>query len=126
MSSANSPSTPQPSENVRQHSVDPARLEIYLDNAATSFPKPPAVEAALLHYHRHLGASAGRGAYPRAVLTGRLLEDTRESLAQIFNIPKPQQIIYTLNATDALNLAIKGIDWHAGNSRFACASGFYG
>src|ERR1700674_2816276 len=82
------------------------KREIYFDNAATSFPKPDAVETGLLHYHRHLGASAGRGAYPRAVLAGRLLEDTRKLLASFFNIRKPGQIIFTFNASDALNLAI--------------------
>ena len=92
------------------------KTEIYFDNAATSYPKPPSVETALLEYHRNLGASAGRGAYPRAVLTGRLLEDTRKLLGSLFGIRKTNQIIFTLNATDALNLAIKGIDWHAGDS----------
>src|SRR5437879_3644628 len=90
--------------------------EIYFDNAATSFPKPEGVEAGLLQYHRHLGASAGRGTYPRAVLTGRLLEDTRKLLASFFHIRKPSQIIFTLNATDALNLAIKGLDWRLGDN----------
>lgn len=92
------------------------KTEIYFDNAATSYPKPPSVETALLEFHRNLGASAGRGAYPRAVLTGRLLEDTRKLLGSLFHIRKVSQIIFTLNASDALNLAIKGIDWHAGDS----------
>jgi cysteine desulfurase family protein len=92
------------------------KREIYFDNAATSFPKPEGVEAGLLHFHRHLGASAGRGAYPRAVLTGRLLEDTRKLLASLFNIRKPSEIIFTFNASDALNLAIKGLDWRLGDN----------
>jgi cysteine desulfurase/selenocysteine lyase len=92
------------------------KREIYFDNAATSFPKPEGVEDALLHFHRNLGASAGRGAYPRAVLTGRLLEDTRKLLASFFNIRKPSQIIFTFNASDALNLAIKGLDWRLGDN----------
>lgn len=96
--------------------MSPKIREIYFDNAATSFPKPDTVETALLHYHRDLGASAGRGAYPRAVLTGRLLEDTRKLLATFFNIKTPNQIIFTLNASDALNLAIKGLDWRAGDN----------
>jgi cysteine desulfurase family protein len=90
--------------------------EIYFDNAATSFPKPPSVEKALVDFHRNLGASAGRGAYPRAVQTGKLLEETRKLLASLFRIKDSSQIIFTLNASDALNLAIKGIDWHAGDS----------
>ena len=49
------------------------KRELYFDNAATSYPKPEGVEMGILHFHRHLGASAGRGSYPRAVLTGRLL-----------------------------------------------------
>ena len=95
--------------------------EIYFDNAATSFPKPEEVEAGLLHFHRHLGASAGRGAYPRAVLTGRLLEDTRKLLSALFNIRKPSQIVFTLNASDALNLAIKGLDWRLGDNAVVSA-----
>src|SRR5216684_3782805 len=97
-------------------SIMSEKREIYFDNAATSFPKPEEVEAGLLHFHRHLGASAGRGAYPRAVLTGRLLEDTRKLLASFFNIRKPSQIIFTFNASDALNLAIKGLDWRLGDN----------
>jgi cysteine desulfurase family protein len=87
-----------------------------MDNAATSFPKPAAVEKAMLHYHRHIGASAGRGAYPRAAAAGKLLEDTRRLLGQLFNIRKTDQIIFTFNASDALNLAIKGFEWHSGDS----------
>lgn len=102
--------------------MSPKSKEVYFDNAATSFPKPDAVEAALLHYHRDLGASAGRGAYPRAVLTGRLLDDTRKLLASLFNIKTPQQIVFTLNASDALNLAIKGLDWRAGDNAVISAT----
>ncbi len=93
-----------------------SNAEIYFDNAATSFPKPPAVESALLDFHRNLGVSAGRGTYPRAVRAGHLLDETRALLGQLFNIRKTSQIIFTLNASDALNLAIKGIDWHTGDS----------
>src|SRR5579872_1402542 len=100
---------------VKSNTSDKPR-EIYFDNAATSYPKPPEVETALIEFHRNLGASAGRGAYPRAVLTGRLLEETRKLLGSLFHIRKTSQIIFTLNASDALNLAIKGIDWHAGDS----------
>jgi cysteine desulfurase / selenocysteine lyase len=95
--------------------------EVYCDNAATSFPKPPAVEEALLSYHRDIGASAGRGAYPRAVAAGRLLDETRRLLARLFNARKPEQMIFTFNASDALNLAIKGIPWKAGDSAVVSA-----
>jgi cysteine desulfurase family protein len=89
---------------------------LYFDNAATSFPKPPAVEQALLSYHRDIGASAGRGTYPRAVAAGRLLDETRGLLARLFHVRKPEQLIFTFNTSDALNLAIKGIPWKAGDS----------
>jgi cysteine desulfurase family protein len=94
---------------------------VYMDNAATSFPKPPSVEEALLVFHRDIGASAGRGAYPRAVAAGRLLEDTRGLLARLFNIRRADRIIFTFNASDALNLAIKGIDWQPGDSAVVSA-----
>jgi len=94
----------------------PATRNLYMDNAATSFPKPEAVEKALLHYHREIGASAGRGGYPRAVAAGRILDDTRKLLAQLFNVRQSDQIIFTFNASDSLNLAIKGIDWKPGDA----------
>jgi cysteine desulfurase family protein len=97
------------------------KSEIYFDNAATSFPKPPTVEQALVDYIRNVGASAGRGAYPRAQRSGEIIEDTRKLLAQLFNIPTPRRIIFTLNASDALNLAIKGISWKAGDSAVVSA-----
>jgi cysteine desulfurase/selenocysteine lyase len=89
---------------------------VYMDNAATSFPKPDSVEKALLAFHRDIGASAGRGAYPRAVASGRLLDDTRRLLVRLFNARHPERMVFTFNASDALNLAIKGIGWKAGDS----------
>jgi len=97
------------------------KSEIYFDNAATTFPKPPAVETALVDYMRQVGASAGRGAYPRAIRSGEIIEETRVLLSRLFNIPTPRRIIFTLNASDALNLAIKGIAWKAGDSAVVSA-----
>lgn len=88
----------------------------YFDNAATSFPKPITVEQALLNYHRNIGASAGRGAYPRAQASGRILEETRALLLKLINGRHPERMIFTFNASDALNLAIKGIAWKAEDS----------
>lgn len=82
--------------------------DIYLDNAATSWPKPPAVMAAMAAYNEGVGASAGRGAYRRAVESGRLLFDTREVVARLFHIADSRRVIFTLNATEALNLALQG------------------
>jgi len=97
------------------------KFEIYFDNAATSYPKPPSVERAMIDYLRNIGASAGRGAYPRAMQSRDILDNTRGALAQLFNIRTPQRIIFTLNASDALNLAIKGIDWKPGDTAVVSA-----
>jgi cysteine desulfurase/selenocysteine lyase len=87
--------------------IEPRRL--YLDNAATSFPKPPGVMEAMVNYATDLGASAGRGAYREAMETGRLLTECRRRLQRLFHGEAPENFIFTLNCTDALNLAIKGL-----------------
>lgn len=87
----------------------PAPRRLYMDNAATSFPKPRAVHDAMLHYATHLGASAGRGAYHEAVETGRLIAQCRHRLNKLFNGQNPDHFVFTLNCSDALNLAIKGL-----------------
>ncbi len=82
---------------------------LYLDNSATSFPKPEAVLEAMIHYARDIGASAGRGAYREAIRSAEILARCRTLLARLFHAPKPESFLFTLNATDALNLAIKGL-----------------
>lgn len=82
---------------------------IYLDNAATSWPKPPAVYDAVDAYLRHNGAAAGRGVYREAVEADRLVETARAKVARLINAPDPSRIVFTLNATDALNLALHGM-----------------
>ncbi len=82
---------------------------IYLDNAATSWPKPARVWDAMDRFSREIGASAGRGAYAEAFECARLIAQCRERLARLFNAPDPSRFIFTMNATGALNLAIKGI-----------------
>jgi cysteine desulfurase/selenocysteine lyase len=82
---------------------------IYLDNSATSFPKPEAVHEAMIHYARDIGASAGRGAYREAMQSAEILTRCRSLLARLLNATKPESFFFTLNATDALNLAIKGL-----------------
>lgn len=80
-----------------------------MDNAATSFPKPQSVLNAMTAYATQLGASAGRGAYAEAVETGRIISRSRERLNRLFNGENPDHFIFTLNCSDALNLAIKGL-----------------
>jgi len=82
--------------------------DIYLDNAATSWPKPPEVFAAMAAFNEEVGASAGRGGYRRAVAASRLIYEAREAVAALFNVTDSRRIIFTLNATEALNLALRG------------------
>ena len=81
----------------------------YFDNAATSFPKPPTVMAAMERYARELGASPGRGAYREAREAGELLWRCRERICTLINGAAPDHVVFTLNTSDALNLAIKGV-----------------
>src|SRR5882672_9860903 len=87
--------------------MSPRRL--YLDNAATSFPKPKSVTEAMVRYATELGASAGRGAYHEAIETGNLINQCRRRLNRLFNGERPEHFVFTLNCSDALNLAIKGL-----------------
>ena len=87
--------------------MSPRRL--YLDNAATSFPKAPGVTDAMVRYANELGASAGRGAYREAVETAALMSECRRRLNKLFNGENPNHFVFALNCSDALNLAIKGL-----------------
>jgi len=82
---------------------------IYLDNAATSYPKPKEVGRAMLHFLEKVGASPGRSGHRLSIEAGRILYQTRESLAELFNVDDPLRIIFTLNVTEALNLVLKGL-----------------
>jgi cysteine desulfurase family protein len=94
--------------------MSPQPRRLYLDNAATSFPKPKAVLDAMTRYATTLGASAGRGAYAEALETAHLLTVCRQRLNTLFNGQDPNHFIFTLNCSDALNLAIKGLFPHSG------------
>ncbi|HLG29039.1 MAG TPA: aminotransferase class V-fold PLP-dependent enzyme [Candidatus Brocadiales bacterium] len=82
---------------------------IYLDNAATTYPKPESVYAKMDEFFRKCGANPGRAAYKTAVDSGREMEQTRHILAKFFGAKDPNRIIFTFNATDALNIGIKGL-----------------
>lgn len=81
----------------------------YLDNAATSFPKPPGVIEAMLEYATKLGASPGRGQYAESREGARLIRVCRERLCRLIGGEDPSHVVFTLNTSDALNLAIKGV-----------------
>ncbi len=87
-------------------------MQLYFDNAATSFPKPDVVHEAIEKYVKRCGASPGRGAYPQAADATALLDKCRELLCELVNAPSPKRCIFTLNCTDALNLAISGVAQH--------------
>ena len=79
---------------------------IYLDSAATTFQKPPAVEAAMVGALRTM-SSPGRGGYPAAMAAADAAFDCRSELAELYGLNNPEQVVFTMNATHALNLAIK-------------------
>jgi cysteine desulfurase family protein len=82
---------------------------IYLDNAATSFPKPQATLDAMIRYQQDIGGSPGRSGHRLSIEGGRVVHEARETLARLFNIPDPLQIVLTKNATEALNIALIGL-----------------
>ena len=86
----------------------PEKDGIYIDNAATSWPKPPSVVEAMVRYQERVGASAGRGGYRRAVDASRVIFDARRAVADLFGVADSRRIIFTLNCTEGLNLALRG------------------
>ena len=82
---------------------------IYLDNAATSHPKPPEVNEAVRHFMVHVGANPGRSGHRLSAEAARIVFDTRQSLAELFGISDSRQIIFTSNATASLNIALHGM-----------------
>jgi cysteine desulfurase / selenocysteine lyase len=82
---------------------------IYLDNAATTWPKPERVYRAVDTCLRTMGANPGRGGHSMARAASMLLYETREALAELFGIVDANQVVFTHNATDAINMALFGI-----------------
>jgi len=82
---------------------------IYLDNAATTFPKPESVYRALDEFARQGAANPGRSGHRMAVAAEAKIAEARARIARLLNAESPDRIVLTLNATDALNIAIKGL-----------------
>ena len=82
---------------------------VYLDNAATSFPKAPGVGEAMAGYIARVGCNVGRGGYPGACAAGEAVLDLRERLARLVHAPDAANIILTPGATYSLNLLLKGL-----------------
>jgi len=84
-------------------------MDTYLDNAATSFPKPLAVPEVIYDYIVNNGATSGRGSYEKAILADGLVYQTRKKLAKLFNHHDPKTVVFTSSVTESLNLALQGI-----------------
>ncbi|RKD33770.1 aminotransferase class V-fold PLP-dependent enzyme [Thermohalobacter berrensis] len=84
-------------------------MGVYLDNAATSYPKPPEVVNGIVNYMNNIGTTSGRGAYRKALEADRLVYKTRKLIAKLFKQEKTSNVIFATNATEAINTIIKGI-----------------
>jgi cysteine desulfurase family protein len=83
--------------------------DVYLDHAATSWPKPPVVLEAIQHFLEHAGGNTGRSGHRRSIASSRAVSLAREQLADLLGVETPDELIFTKNATEALNLAIYGL-----------------
>ncbi|MBQ8766699.1 MAG: aminotransferase class V-fold PLP-dependent enzyme [Clostridia bacterium] len=82
---------------------------IYLDNSATSYPKPESVLNNISKIMSNYGANSGRGSYEMGIETSEKIYETRKKTASFFNIKKSENVIFTYNCTASLNIAIKGV-----------------
>jgi cysteine desulfurase / selenocysteine lyase len=82
---------------------------VYLDNAATSWPKPPVVLEAIKDFLEHAGGNTGRSGHRRSIASSRAVSLARERLADLLGVESPDELIFTKNATEGLNLAIYGL-----------------
>ncbi len=82
---------------------------IYLDNGATSYPKPEEVYTFMDSFYRSFGVNPGRSGYDLCMETGALVETTRKMMAELFNGDDPNRLCFSYNSTDALNLIIFGM-----------------
>jgi cysteine desulfurase family protein len=82
---------------------------IYLDNAATSWPKPPQVNEAMVSFLTDIGANPGRSCHRLAIEAGRIVYNARELLAELFAVSDPRSILLGPNATYFLNIALQGL-----------------
>ena len=82
---------------------------IYLDNAATSFPKAPGVAQAVYDFLENVGANAGRSSHQAARTSSRIVYQARAAVAQLLGIENSEQLAFCFNATHGLNTAIRGL-----------------
>lgn len=84
-------------------------MVVYLDNAATSYPKPSSMIEAMTQFMTQNGATAGRGAYQKALLSDQFVYQTRSKIARFFNHSDPKTVVFTKNVTEAINIVLKGL-----------------
>ncbi len=89
--------------------MSPTPPRIYLDNAATSWPKAPEVLEAIVEFYTHHGTAIGRGSYAAAEGLQRKVNELRGQIARLINAERPDELIWTFNGTDALNIGIVGM-----------------
>ena len=82
---------------------------IYLDNGATTFPKPASVVTEVNNVLKHFSANPGRGGHKMAIKASEIVYNTRIKLAEMFKVSDPSNVIFTNNCTNALNTVIKGV-----------------
>jgi len=91
------------------HTMKSMADRIYMDNSATSFPKPPAVTEAMVQFAAECGASAGRGAYAEARQCEAMIAKCRQRIAKLINAEGPERIIFAMNCSEALAIVIRGL-----------------
>lgn len=84
---------------------------IYLDNAATTFPKPESVYSFMDEFYRKYGVNAGRSGYKLSKKASELIQDTRKKVANLVRLNDSSKIIFTPSATIAMNQILNGLDW---------------
>jgi cysteine desulfurase/selenocysteine lyase len=82
---------------------------IYFDNPATSWPKPPQVKEGMNKFMEEIGANPGRSGHTLSIEAARMIYETREALSVLFHVKDSSRIVFTLNATESINLALKGL-----------------
>lgn len=82
---------------------------VYLDNGATSYPKAPGVAKSMSDYILNVGTNIGRGAYDSSYEAENIVYETRELICELFNFDKPENVIFTKNVTESMNVLIKGL-----------------
>ncbi|HEX4520192.1 MAG TPA: aminotransferase class V-fold PLP-dependent enzyme [Gaiellaceae bacterium] len=83
--------------------------EVYLDHAATSWPKPSGVLEAVVDFFTNAGGNMGRAGHHRSIASSRVVSLARENLADLLGAESPDNLVFTKNATEALNVAINGL-----------------